>query len=91
MDLVGVLVGSTLFGTLGEAACRSACVAAPSCDAYAFSFGAQLSFALNNADGAIAVADSINSKAAPCLLYANVTALVPSSLVNSGVLSVRYS
>ena len=82
-DLLGTLVGAAaFFSTASEAACRFACLAAPGCDAYAFSAGA-LALLLANI--------GLPDETAPCYLYANVTALVPSSPMNAGVLYARYS
>ena len=83
MDLVGTPVGAAaFFAAVNEAACRSMCVSTPGCDAYAFSVGALSLLAANFVQLA---------ETAPCCLYANVTSLVPSSLMTSGVLLARYS
>ena len=77
MDLVGTLVssGTGVISVTGDA-CRQACCATPSCDAYVFG-------------DAFLLADP--SRAAPCYLYANVTALVPSSGFSSGARLSVYS
>ena len=77
MDLVGTLVGTALSpGTLvtvpSEAACRLACCDAPSCDGFAFTAG----------DASLAPG---GSGLASCFLYANITQLIPSSIVSSGI------
>ena len=78
-DLVGTLVGGAgFFTTASEGACRIACLASPSCDAYAFSAGVQAAF-------------DVAGETVPCFLLANVTALVPNNMMSSGVLSARYS
>ena len=83
MDLVGTPVGAAaFFAAASEAACRSMCLVTPSCDAYAFSVGALAQLAANFVQLA---------ETAPCCLYANVTVLVPSSLMTAGVLLERYS
>ena len=83
MDLVGSPVGAAAFySTAGEAACRSACLATPGCDAYAFSAGVLAAFAANQGHP---------GDTAPCYLYTNVTALIPSSPMTAGVLLARYS
>jgi N-acetylneuraminic acid mutarotase len=83
MDLVGSPVGAAAFySTAGEAACRSACLATPGCDAYAFSAGVLAAFAANQGQP---------GDTAPCYLYTNVTALIPSSPMTAGVLLARYS
>ena len=70
------------FSQTSEAACRSACLAAPGCDAYAFASGALALLAANF---------RLPDESAPCYFYANVTALVPNSLMNAGVLLASYS
>ena len=82
-DLLGALVGASFPSTASEAACRSACLASPGCDAYAFSSGA-LALMAANLGGQPGVT-------APCFLLTNVTALVPNNMMASGVLSARYS
>lgn len=82
-DLLGTLVGgAAFFSQTSEAACRSACLAAPGCDAYAFASGALALLAANF---------RLPDESAPCYFYANVTALVPNSLMNAGVLLASYS
>ena len=81
MDLVGTLVGSALFPgafvlTADENGCRQACCDAPGCDSYTF---------------AATTLPSSATGTASCFLYVNVTALVPSSMVNSGALLSVYS
>ena len=71
MDLVGSPVGEVNWLT-SEESCRIACCAAPTCQGY--------SFALYDA--------VLRVMAAPvaCILYSNVTQLIPSSFAASGVL-----
>ena len=88
MDLVGTLVsdagGRGLVVSAGsEDACRVACCSAPTCTGYAYASG-MLRLASVGVDAHTQVA-------APCALYANVTALVPSSFVSSGALLSEYS
>ena len=75
MDLVGTLVGSAL--TPGAPliapsteACRQACCDAPACHGFAFAVSLQRSSAAGTAD---------------CFLYVNITQLIPSSVVVSGI------
>ena len=84
-DLVGTLIGNAWYpGTSlpasSESSCRQACCDAPSCNAY--------TFALNDLQ---LMARQGLSETASCFLYTNVTALVPSSVVNSGALLSAYS
>jgi hypothetical protein len=88
MDLVGTLVSdaggrSPLVTAVTEAACRVACCSAPTCTGYAYASG-MLRLASVGADARAEIA-------APCALYATVTALVPSSFVSSGALLSEYS
>ena len=81
MDLVGTLAGSALFpNTVFLAAtendCRQSCCDAPACDSYTFAAPA-LQFSATGS--------------ASCFLYVNITALVPSSTVTSGVLFSVYT
>lgn len=88
MDLVGVLVGNTQYPTAGlsvtsggggpsrEFLCRQACCAVPACTAYAY---------------APFIVSSPYNGIANCFLYANVTGLVPNTLMSSGVLLSAYS
>ena len=81
MDLVGTLVGSAVFPgvdflSASENDCRQACCDAPVCDCYTF---------------ASTILRSSTTGTASCFLYVNVTALVPSSTVNSGALLSVYS
>ena len=81
MDLVGSLVGSALFPgadvlTTDEGACRQACCDAPVCNAYSF---------------AAATLRSSATGTASCFLFVNVTALVPSNGMSSGVLYSVYT
>jgi hypothetical protein len=82
-DLVGTLLGASSFTTASEASCRSACLATPGCDSYAFSTGVGVAI--------VATFGQQPALALPCYLYANLTALVPNSAINSGVLYARYS
>jgi hypothetical protein len=75
MDLVGELVGTALTpGVLALMpsleACRQACCDAPACDGYSF---------------AVSECASSLSGAASCFIYVNVTQLIPSSVVSSGI------
>ena len=82
-DLVGTLLGAASFTTASEASCRFACLATPGCDSYAFSTGVGVAI--------VATFGLQPALALPCYLYANLTALVPNSAINSGALYVRYS
>lgn len=80
-DLVGTLVGSALFPGSGflaasETACRQACCDAATCSAYAF------------ASPNLLLSPSLGAQ---CFLLVNVTALVPSNMMSSGVLLSVYS
>ena len=84
-DLVGTLMGNAWYpGTSlpapSESVCRQACCDAPACDAYTFASG-DLEFASRQG----------LAQSAACFLFTNVTALVPSNLVTSGVLLSSYS
>jgi len=75
MDLVGTLVGTAF--TPGAptlvsslAACRQACCDAPACDGFSFGTGD---------------ASFVSGGAASCFLYVNITQLIPSSVVSSGI------
>ena len=75
MDLVGTLAGSALAPgapTLvsSTAACRQACCDAPACDGFSFATGD---------------ASFISGGTAGCFLYVNITQLIPSSVVTSGI------
>ena len=75
MDLVGTLVGNALApGALSLTpslhACRQACCDAPICDGFSFAVG-------EHASSATGVAS--------CFLYVNITQLVPSSVISSGI------
>ena len=79
MDLVGTLLSDARsYDT--DAACRVACCNTTGCTAYAYASGI-----------ASIAADGLGTILAPCALYANVTALVPSSFVSSGALLSEYS
>ena len=85
MDLVGTLVGtpkhpSTSFPSPSESGCRQSCCDSPVCDAY--------TFAASDLQNAIFQGQS---PFAQCFLYANVTALVPSSAFASGAMHSAYS
>jgi hypothetical protein len=72
MDLVGSPIGSTSW-VFSEESCRVACcAAAPGCQGY--------SFAINDP-----AARFLNTPSA-CILFSNVTQLIPSSFASSGVL-----
>ena len=88
MDLVGTLIGTVdrpnqLIKVANDAECRLACCNRTGCTAYAFASGV-----LEASVGADAAATMV---AAPCGLYADVTALVPSTLFSSGALLSVYS
>ena len=75
MDLVGTLVGTALTPgapTLVSSLgdCRQACCDAATCDGYSFATGD---------------ASFINGGIAGCFLYVNITQLIPSSVVSSGI------
>jgi hypothetical protein len=75
MDLVGTLVGTALSpGSRvllpSEASCRQACCDAPFCDGFSFA----------SSDLGVAGATS-----ASCFLYVNITQLIPSSVISSGI------
>ena len=77
MDLVGVLVGSALapgsvFPAASLAVCRQACCDAPACDGFSFATG----------DASLLPG---GSGSAGCFLYVNITQLIPSSVVSSGI------
>lgn len=71
-DLIGVKTGETLVGSVGE--CAAACCASAACAGYAV---ASASLALTGGGAA----------GAPCVLLANLSQLVPSNFVSSGVRS----
>ena len=78
MDLVGDLVGTVAAPGApvmlsSESSCRRACCDTPSCDGYTFAAG----------DASLGAG---GTGIANCYLYRNITQLVPSSLVASGVL-----
>lgn len=78
MDLVGALVGTAAAPGMpvllsSEQTCRQACCDAPACDGYVFAIG----------DASLGAG---GTGIASCYLYVNITQLVPSSLVASGVL-----
>ena len=75
MDLVGSLVGTALSPGApvplpSMSSCRQACCDAPACDGYAFASG-DMSF--------------ISGGSAGCFLYVNITQLIPSSVMSSGI------
>ena len=87
MDLVGRLIGTVerpdqLITVADDAACRLACCNRTGCTAYAFASGV-----LEASVGA----EAATVVTAPCGLYADVTALVPSTLFSSGALLSVYS
>ena len=71
MDLVGTPVGEVIW-LLSEESCRIACCAASSCQGYSFAFY----------DTALRMLGAPTS----CFLFSNVTQLVPSNVMSSGVL-----
>lgn len=78
MDLVGTLVGTALapgqrVALATERACRQACCDAPVCDGFAFA----------SVDASQLVNDGV--AVSSCFLYANITQLIPSSIVSSGI------
>lgn len=78
MDLVGTLVGTALspgkrVALVSEHACRQACCDAPACDGFSFASIDASSFASEG----LAVSS--------CFLYVNISQLVPSSVVSSGI------
>ena len=80
MDLVGTLIGSAFspgeaFLARSEFACRQTGCDTPACDAYTVP-GLSLVF---------------GGSSVPCMLYKNVTALVPNSGYTSAVLISKYS
>jgi len=81
-DLVGaLLVGSPVL--LPEAAaCRVACCRALGCDGFAYAADLAAYALIAPAPASLAVSPVVG---APCYLYANVTQLVPSSLMASSV------
>ena len=82
LDLVGTMLDSA-GDYVTESACRNACCNATGCTAYAFA-SVMLRLASIGADG-------LGNIKAPCVLYANVTSLVPNSLFSSGALLSEYS
>lgn len=81
MDVTGTLVGpasspGTVFLSTTEMDCLGACCVQPVCTAYSYHY----ELALFSASGS-----------APCFLYANVSAVVPSSGFTSGALYSAYS
>ena len=75
MDLVGELVGTAQspgapVSLSSLVACRQACCDAPYCDGYAFASG-DVTF--------------VNGGPASCFLYVNITQLIPSSVISSGI------
>lgn len=82
-DLVGTLLNSAPLLLPDAADCRVACCRALSCDGFAFAAGLTAY--------SLAPASALLAPAAPCFLFANVTQLVPSSLVSSEVTLVAIN
>ena len=70
-DLVGQRIGSAIWIS-SEESCRIACCSAPSCQGYSFAPFDPATRFLNTPT--------------PCFLFSNVTQLIPSSIMSSGVL-----
>ena len=80
MDVFGPMVSKPM-PLQSEELCQAACCATPFCTAYSF-IASDLLMGPTSSNGVVL---------APCFLYSNITALVPSSGMSSGALYSSYS